>query len=297
MKLPRLLFISLSTSLIVLVLSVSAPAQRIIGAKAGIVQYVIGQAFLDDKPFRIPRGSYTQMENGQVLSTEKGRAEILLAPGVFLRLGENSSLLMEQNRLDATQLVVNRGVALIEVAETIKANPISLRISSSVIKIKKAGLYRLNTDPSELRVYGGAVSVFKENNKITVKEGRSIPLNGNFAPLKFDTRVVDVLYVWSGCRSFTLFVANPNNKELPNWKLSAKGDLKNSNYRLRFQTNAPWVKNWQIQEEKMQRFGEASQAAIVQQAIERAEWSRQEELYRQGLQELQERKAIELQAK
>jgi hypothetical protein len=244
---------------IILGVVVSMPAQRMIGAKAGIVDCVIGKAFLDDKPLRISKENHIQMENGQVLSTKTGRVELLLAASAYLRLGENSSLLMENNRLDGSQLAITSGVALIEVVEKIKANPINVRILSSVIKIQKAGLYRVDSDRCDLRVYEGAVSAFKDNREITVRKGGNIRLEGKLTPMKFDTRVVDSLYVWSGFRSFSLFVSNPSNRNLPNWKLTAKGDLKNTNYSLRFQTNAAWVENWKKQETRSKSMAQAFQ--------------------------------------
>lgn len=259
MKLMRLTPRFIGMICIILGVAVSMPAQRMIGAKAGIVDYVIGKAFLDEKPLRISKENHIQMENGQVLSTKSGRAELLVAVSAYLRLGENSSLLMENNRLDGSQLAIIKGVALIEVVERIKVNPISVRILSSVIKIQKAGLYRVDSDRCDLRVYEGAASTSKENKEITVRKGGSMRLEGKLMPMKFDTRVVDSLYVWSGFRSFSLFVSNPSNRNLPNWKLTAKGDLKNTNYNLRFQTNATWVENWKKQETRSKSMTQAFQ--------------------------------------
>jgi len=54
-------------------------------------------------------GQFPEVKENQVLQTEAGRAEILLTPGVFLRLDENASIRMITNRLIDTRLEVERG--------------------------------------------------------------------------------------------------------------------------------------------------------------------------------------------
>ena len=79
--------------------SVAALAQSVISARSGLIHYVEGQVYLGDQPVETKFGSFPEVkENGQ-LRTEDGRAEVLLTPGVFLRLGENSSFRMVTNRL------------------------------------------------------------------------------------------------------------------------------------------------------------------------------------------------------
>ena len=49
-----------------------------------------------------------------MLSTGQGRAEILLTPGVFLRVGENTSIKMLDNRLLSTRVEFLSGSAIVE---------------------------------------------------------------------------------------------------------------------------------------------------------------------------------------
>jgi hypothetical protein len=270
MKLLRLAPRSIGMICIILGLAVSMPAQKMIGAKAGIIDCVVGQSFLDDKPLRMSKEDHLQLENGQVLSTRHGRVELLLAVNAYLRLDENSSLLMENNSLNGAQVAIIRGAALIEVAEKIKAKPINVRVLSSVVKIQKAGLYKVDSDRCDLRVYEGAVTVSQENKRISVRKSGSLRLDGNLTPLKIDMSVIDPLYVWSGYRSFSLFISNPSNKKMPNWKLTAKGDLKNTNYRLSFRTNAAWVRNWRIQEMQNELDAQERQERNISDQIEQA---------------------------
>ena len=194
-----------------LVFTDSVPAQQFLGAKAGILQHIQGEVFLDGNLLRLPRGSYIQLENGQRLSTEQGYLELVLNSGAYLRLGKDGLLRMEQNRLDDIQFVLERGSALIEVVDKTKGR-IRMNLSTAFVEIKKAGLYRLDADPAELRVYGGAAVVANGNRKATIKSERMVRLNGDPASKKFDPNSVDALHEWAGQRSFDLFLANLGNR-------------------------------------------------------------------------------------
>jgi len=183
------------------VLAVFATAQQLIGAKAGVVQYARGEFFIDGTPFQLPTRGFRQMENGQALSTKRGYVELVLAPAAYLRLGEDASLRMLNNKLDETQLELIQGSALIEVLEKIKTNPIVVHISKSTVEIKKAGWYRLDAIPGELRVYSGAALAKNGGKKIQGKKGRMVRLDGDFARKSFDLKAADALHSWAIIRS------------------------------------------------------------------------------------------------
>ena len=77
----------------------SAYAQYVISAHSGVIQVVEGSAYLNDKAVVTKFGQFPDIKNGQEFRTEQGRAEVLLTPGVFLRMGENSSIKMVSNLL------------------------------------------------------------------------------------------------------------------------------------------------------------------------------------------------------
>ena len=68
-----------------------------------------------------------ELGTGQSLTTNTGKAEVLLTPGVFLRVGENSSVTMISPSLTRTELRVEKGQATAEVAEIRPEN--NLRIA------------------------------------------------------------------------------------------------------------------------------------------------------------------------
>jgi hypothetical protein len=193
--------------LIAAIFADSVPAQQFLGAKAGILQYIQGEVFLDGNLLRLPQSGYIQLENGRSLSTRQGYLELVLNSEAYLRLGKDGTLRMEQNRLDDMQFVLERGSALIEVLDTTKSR-IKVRFSTGFVEIKKAGLYRLDAGSSELRVYGGTAVVANGNRKATIKSQRMVRLDGIPASAKFDAKLTDALHEWAAQRSFNLFLAN-----------------------------------------------------------------------------------------
>ena len=169
-----------------LLVNLPAPsAQNILSTKAGVIQYAQGALFVDNVPLSLSKGDYPQLENGQNLRTELGRAELLLAPGIYLRLGEKSVLRMEQNSLEDTQVELKLGSALIEAVHPIKENRVRIHFSNNIVEIKKAGLYRLDSSTGEARTYGGEISVLCGNRQLTVKRNRMAGLNGKLAAKSF----------------------------------------------------------------------------------------------------------------
>src|SRR5579863_377171 len=94
--------------------------QSAISAHSGMVHYVEGKVLLDGQPVDPKFGEFPEVKNNQVLETAEGRAEVLLTPGVFLRIAENSSFKMLSNKLSDTALEMLSGSSLIEVDELMK---------------------------------------------------------------------------------------------------------------------------------------------------------------------------------
>jgi hypothetical protein len=142
---------------------------------------------------------------------------------------------------------LERGSALIEVAQDTKVNHITLHYSKSVTEIRKAGLYRLDADSGVFRVYGGEAQATNEKGKITVKAGRMVHLDGRLVLSKFNTDIADSLHKWAARRSFDLVVADQNvlGKQT-RWRLTASGWLNHPDYRATFYSPAfynLWRKN------------------------------------------------------
>jgi hypothetical protein len=185
-----------------------AAAQEVISAKAGLIHYVQGRVLLDSKAVEPKFGSFPQMHAGSQLRTEEGRAEVLLTPGVFMWVGENSSWRLVSDRLADTRVEVLGGSALIECIELPKENSVTLLYQNAVISLRKGGLYRLNTDPAELRVMEGQAEVQQGGQFVAVKKGRLLTLDGTLLLHNFDTKTGDTLSRWSRQRAEALAMVN-----------------------------------------------------------------------------------------
>src|SRR5579871_2677797 len=63
-------------------------------AVPGTVNYIEGQATMNGAPLNRDAAGSMQLQPGQGIMTQNGRVEVLLTPGVFVRVGSNSSLQM-----------------------------------------------------------------------------------------------------------------------------------------------------------------------------------------------------------
>jgi hypothetical protein len=226
------------------------PGQYAISTKAGVVQFIEGDVFLEDKPLQLPSGGCVQIENNQSLRTgQNGRAELLLNPNVYLRIGENSLLRMNSIKLLEPQLSLEQGSALLEVLEENRAQQIILHHAAGIVEIKNIGLYRLDAASGELHVYSGTAFIMREGQKTGIKSKRMIRLGKNLASTGFNTKKADALHLWAAKRSFDLFISNQKAYTTRHWLPLSMGWFINNNYRMRFFSEAS--KNiWMSEQQK-----------------------------------------------
>jgi hypothetical protein len=188
----------------------SACAQYVISSHSGVIQYVEGRALLADKPVEPKFGQFPDIKENQEFRTEDGRAEILLTPGVFLRLGENSAIRMLSTRLTDTRVEVLSGSAIIESNEIPKDNAIELVYKKDSIRLQKQGLYRLDTEPAHFQVFEGEAVVTDGSGQLTLHGGKQTNLSGVLMAENFDRKAddQDALYRWSDRRASYVAQAN-----------------------------------------------------------------------------------------
>ena len=189
------------------------PAQvNVVSAKAGLVHYTEGEVKLDGKDVDTTKpGKFSEMKTGSELRTTEGRVEVLLAAPSFVRLAENSGLKMLNTSLAETRFEITAGSALVEAAELEKNTAITVLAGGSSITIQKAGLYRVEMEPSPaLKVYDGEATVTNNGESTLMKGGKMLALatGGKFVPAKFDAKAGDELYRWAKRRSGYVSMAN-----------------------------------------------------------------------------------------
>jgi hypothetical protein len=193
------------------ILTTSAWAQSVISAHSGVIHYKEGQVEVDGKPIQQDpqKGQFGDIKSGQTLEVKDGQAEVLLTPGVFLRVAENSSVRMISNKLADTRVEVLSGSVMVEVGELLQDNAITLLVHNSDVALSKKGLYRVDSEPSRLRVYEGEARVTSgSQDPVTAKKGREILFGETLQAQNFDTKQTDAFYNW--CARRDQYVAEAN---------------------------------------------------------------------------------------
>ena len=210
-------------------------AQKVVSARAGLITYIQGFASLDSRRVALKATRFPQMKDGEALSTARGRAELLLAPGVVLRLAENSRVRLTDTQLSDTQVEIERGDALIEVLQLQEGSRIQIHLADTVTEFTRTGVYRFGTAQKNLRVYGGEVSVRSGSMTVLAKRGMSVNLESTLAVEKFDRKQTDALHAWAARRSFDLFMGDPEARQKQNhWQSGGAGYMENRNFGVEF---------------------------------------------------------------
>jgi hypothetical protein len=184
-------------------------AQSVISARSGTIHYVEGKVLLNDQQISPKFGEFPGMDNGAVLrTTDEGRVEVLLSPGVILRVGESSSIRMVSNSLLDTRVELQTGKAVLECADILKGNGLTLMVGGKSVSFAKDGLYEATAEPPALQVYKGEATVLADGKPLIVKHGHEALLGSVLTAEKFDGNDTDDLYNWSSHRSGYLALAN-----------------------------------------------------------------------------------------
>src|ERR1700733_5647546 len=193
-----------------------ALAQTANPAVPGTVNYVEGSASIEGRMLNQRSVGSAQLEPGQVLETANGRAEVLLTPGVFLRVGENSAGRMVSSDLLNTRVEVDRGRADIEVDEIHPRNNIEVTEAGANTRLLKNGFYAFDADKHTVRVFKGEAELIETGDvqkQLKLKGDRQVELAGSevVKSVSFDRdKAEDSLYSWSSLRSQYLAEANIN---------------------------------------------------------------------------------------
>ncbi len=178
----------------------SAPAWGAIPAHPGMLNYVEGQASISGQQVTAKSVGSAEVEKGQVLETGAGKAEMLLTPGVFLRLGDNSAARLDSDGLTHTSVELLHGQAMVEANDIHRGNNIQLVQGNATSTVEKEGLYRFNADTGQVAVYDGKLRVNEGDSHVDVKKGKQTSV-AQLHTENFDTKQTDDLYNWSDLRS------------------------------------------------------------------------------------------------
>lgn len=244
----RLVCSPLIAAVFSVVCGVPVLAQNTISAKAGMINIPDGDVYLLDAKGGEPRkvepkpAEFADVKEGQTLKTGEGRAEVLLTPGSFLRMLDDSSFKLVSNRLTDVRLDVLKGDVMIEAMEMIEGNSITVTAGGTNATLTKGGLYRFGVAPVRVRVYQGEALIETGGQKTVLHAGKElVATDSGWKQAKFDAKDSDALYRWSKRRNSYIAMANVWAARQSN-SLAGKGQGAWSfNPYFGFATYLPWA--------------------------------------------------------
>ena len=199
----------------------TAWAQYVVGAQAGTIHHIEGEVSVDGQSVRATPPKFPVLQEGQMLRTGIGRAEVLLGSGVFLRLGDRGALRMLNTLLENTEVEVLQGTALVEVVAMPIGSDVHVVVGATRTGFKGIGLHRFEAESNELLVFGGHAEVFAADQTLEAGRGTVVHLGDTLSVSKFDTRRKDALHQWAARRSFLLYSSNPlAHFRITNWEVT-----------------------------------------------------------------------------
>jgi hypothetical protein len=184
-----------------------------ISAKAGGVNAVSGQVTVkrEGQPAQLLT-SQDDLVSGDVVTTGfGGQAEVLLNPGTYLRLAENSEFVLVDSTLDNLLVRLNRGSAIIEATGPDNVlQKIPVETKQQKFTLVRAGIYRINATPvtTEIFIRKGRI-VLGNDPKAIIKSGKKVVIDsGTPIIANLNKNDKDDFDDWSKARGETLARAN-----------------------------------------------------------------------------------------
>jgi uncharacterized membrane protein YgcG len=185
----------------------------VISARAGGVNSVTGRVMVtrQGQAAQLLTSQDNLFAGDMVATGQAGQAEVLLNPGSYLRVGENSEFTLVDNSLNNLVVKLTKGSAIIEATAGEDADlQINVLANQQYFVIIRSGIYRINVQPTatELLVRKGRV-LTGANSREVVKGGMRVTYVAS-GPLtaKLDKKDQDQFDLWSKQRAETLARAN-----------------------------------------------------------------------------------------
>jgi uncharacterized membrane protein YgcG len=185
----------------------------VVSAKAGVVNIVEGEAsVIRARPFAVPEMliSGDELQPGDAVNTgTDGRAEILLNPGCYLRLGNGSQFVFLFDGFTSNTVKLLRGSAVLEAS--VMDGDIFVETPKNKFEIERTGIYRFNVGIApkpEIVVRKGGRALLGD---AMIKDGRQAIVEDSTPVIaKLNKNDVDALDDWSKSRAKALIAANNN---------------------------------------------------------------------------------------
>jgi hypothetical protein len=199
-----------STLAVVTVLALPADAQSVISTRSGIVHFFEGDVYLGGEPLQPHLGKFPRLAEGAELRTAQGRAEVLLTPGVFLRMDERSIIRLVASDLSDTRVELRAGSAIVDSAEPGSGTSVTLIYKDWKVCFLQKGSYRIDSAPPRLIVRQGDAKVSADATAVPVSvgQGMDLPFASVLVPEPSIDAPTDALANWDHGRSESISADN-----------------------------------------------------------------------------------------
>lgn len=187
-----------------------ANGQSVISTRSGVVHFFEGDVYLGDQLLQPHLGRFPTVPPGAELRTGEGRAEVLLTPGVFLRLDAHSTIRMVANDLADTQVELVAGNVIVESGVQNPGTSVTLIYLDWGVHFLRQGVYRIGSDPPRLSVQQGGVEVFAGDGSgpVSVETGMNLGFADVLVPENSTGAPSDGLGDWQTGRSQSISADN-----------------------------------------------------------------------------------------
>jgi len=189
-----------------------ASGQSVISARSGLVNFFEGVVFLDGQPLERKSGTFPRLREGSTLATESGRAEVLLTPDTYIRIGEDSSIRMISSDIDDTRVELISGSSILDSSRAPDGEFVKVIFKDATIRILKPGNYRMDAETAQLRVYAGEAEVVRNGSPVKIEASQLMPLDGAPVVKRFTPGSDGLLDIWSEERG-SLISSNMANSQ------------------------------------------------------------------------------------
>ena len=197
-------------------LSPAASAQTIVATHSGVVNFFEGSVSIDGQTLEQKFGRFNEIKPGSELCTNLGRAEVLLTPGVMLRVDENSTIRMVSNKLTDTRLEFTSGAAILDSRKAAPGDPILIAYKDYQMRFARSGRYRFDSEPAHLVVDQGEADVLLRDKAVLVKAGQELPFSAPLRALVAVIRDNTGLDRWDNDRSSSISADNQSAADSDN---------------------------------------------------------------------------------
>jgi hypothetical protein len=184
--------------------AVNMGAQSVVSVRSGLLNFSEGAVFINNQPVKQHAGAYPSLQEGSDLLTQSGRAELLLTPSAYLRIGQNTAVRMISSRLTDTKVELLYGSAMLDSTGALENSGLTLIFKDRQVHIKKPGKYRIDSDPAQFRVFQGTAEVTGSGAPTVLLADQLVPLDGASIVKRFTEGSDDLLDIWSDERHFMI---------------------------------------------------------------------------------------------